>query len=162
MQIIIFQVLYTLIQIKKIFPTFIHNDLNPSNILVQIDNNYNENIDKYYIYHFENQYYLIPVLPFQIKLWDFGLSQITGIIDNIEEIQDSTDLINIIYFIYKRFELLNINNSFTSFILDINNKLNDDEDININDLLFNYNILNLFAIDYKNIKNYNVINIFGI
>ena len=74
MTIIYFQILYTLLQIKSIFPRFRHRDLHSANILLQKDDNFTTQREQYYVYRYSQSYYLIPVLPILIKISDFERS----------------------------------------------------------------------------------------
>jgi len=80
--IISFQIIYTLAHIFKKIPSYRHNDLTTSNILIYADENYDENDDKYYIYIYDNIYYKIPVIKYVTKIWDFSFSNIAGEVHN--------------------------------------------------------------------------------
>ena len=82
LSILFFQFIYTFAQIQKTFPGFRHNDSHGGNILVQKDENYEPTKQKYYIYHYNNTFYKIPVIDPQIKIWDFDFSNIIGHTEN--------------------------------------------------------------------------------
>lgn len=79
-----FQFLYTLAQIQKNISGFRHNDCQLDNILVQTDGNYqSSDRRRFYIYFYEGHYYKIPIIEGQLKLWDFGSSNIYGQTENL-------------------------------------------------------------------------------
>lgn len=84
MSVLYFQMVYTLAHIQRIIPNFRHNDCTTNNWLVQTDENYDAAHERFYAYHFDKRVYLIPVIPYQLKLWDFGMSNITGEMENLE------------------------------------------------------------------------------
>tara|TARA_Y100001933_G_C18996795_1_gene562799 strand:+ start:536 stop:2518 length:1983 start_codon:yes stop_codon:yes gene_type:complete len=73
-----FQLIYTMSVIHKKYPGYRHNDMKVDNVLVT------ENIPSpdgtirtgNFLYKFNNNYYLVPNIGFQIKLWDFDYSSI--------------------------------------------------------------------------------------
>lgn len=69
LSILYFQFIYTLSQIQKLIPGFIHNDCHTGNILVQRDTYFDPTSQQFYLYHYEDNYYMIPVTDFQIKFW---------------------------------------------------------------------------------------------
>ena len=79
--VIFFQLIFTLLVIYKEYPEFRHNDLKVDNVLVtEIPSG------GFYLYHIDNKYYKVPNVGIQIKLWDFDLSCIRGVIDNYKTI----------------------------------------------------------------------------
>jgi len=77
-KVIFFQLISTLAVIQSKYPSFRHNDLKASTILV-------EKINKDYVNHIykvSGNKYLVPNIGYQIKLCDFDLACIPGIIDN--------------------------------------------------------------------------------
>lgn len=80
--VIYFQFLQMLICIFDKYPNFRHNDLKVDNILVSKKNIKENQPDKYYLYKIGKKKFVIPDLGFQLKLWDFDLSNIDNKIDN--------------------------------------------------------------------------------
>ena len=78
---IFFQLIFTLVIIFEKYPNFRHNDLKVDNILVTITDMSPKTVG-YYLYYVDGKYYSVPNLGFQIKLWDFDLSCIKGVVDN--------------------------------------------------------------------------------
>ena len=88
---IIFQILSVLAIIHSKYPSFRHNDMKANNILIQnIDTN-----NKKYLYKINGQFYVVPNIGFQIKLWDFDFACIPGIVDNSKVDAEWTNKINI-------------------------------------------------------------------
>ncbi len=81
---LVFQFIYTFAQIQRVIPGFRHNDSHGGNILVQADDNYNGVSDRYYIYHYNNKFFQVPVTSAQIKLWDFDFANIVGETANLK------------------------------------------------------------------------------
>lgn len=77
--IILFKIIFTLTIIYQKYPSFRHNDLSLKNILVGSDIN-----TGYELYFYNNTYYKIPNIGYQIYLWDFEYSNIVDIVDNID------------------------------------------------------------------------------
>lgn len=80
-RIMIFQVIFTIFQIQRLYPEFMHRDLSLANILIERDPNYKEDEDgssekKGYCYNAEGLLYFIPCIKYRIKIWDFGFSDI--------------------------------------------------------------------------------------
>jgi len=117
---IFFQLLSILAIIQAKYPSFRHNDLKANNLLVNIidmptpknkcdcicpkcKNNKCECKEKCcpkcknkkYQYKINGQYYIVPNIGFQIKLWDFDFACIPGIVDNSKVDSDWTKKINI-------------------------------------------------------------------
>ena len=85
LDVLFFQILSLLTTILIYYPNFKHNDLHLGNLLVQT----NKKTNKYFLYKMKNilekdtyTNYIIPDVGFQIRLWDYDLSSIEGIIDN--------------------------------------------------------------------------------
>ena len=89
--VIFFQLLQMLICIFKKYPNFRHNDLKVDNLLVT-ENEINEDDEnqKYYLYKINKYSFVLPNVGFQIKLWDYDLSCIKGVVDNykVEDMED--------------------------------------------------------------------------
>jgi hypothetical protein len=79
-----FQFVYTMAQIQQVIPGFRHNDCHGSNILMQDDKNYNKVSERFYIYHYKNKFFRLPVIFMQLKLWDFDLANIVGETNNLK------------------------------------------------------------------------------
>lgn len=77
-KVIFFQLISTLAVIQSKFPTFRHNDLKPNNILVT---KIGHNIVNF-SYKVVGDFYSVPNIGYQIKLWDFDFACIPGIVDN--------------------------------------------------------------------------------
>ena len=75
---IFFQILSTLASIHSKYPSFRHNDLKPDNILVH---KISLDLTKF-SYRVEKKKYVLPNIGYQIRLWDFDFSSISGIADN--------------------------------------------------------------------------------
>ena len=78
---IFFQLIFTLAVIFEKYPNFRHNDLKVDNILVTLTDNSKETVGNY-LYYIDGRYYSVPNVGFQIKLWDFDLSCIKGVVNN--------------------------------------------------------------------------------
>ena len=87
--IIFFQLIFTLIIIFEKYPNFRHNDLKVDNVLVTVNENSHETVGNY-LYYVNGRCYSIPNVGFQIKLWDFDLSCIKGVINNykVEDMEE--------------------------------------------------------------------------
>ena len=68
----IFQFMYTMASIHKLYPNFIHNDMFLRNILAINENKYNDN--DYVEYIFDNKHYYLEANGIYIKINDFGFS----------------------------------------------------------------------------------------
>ena len=79
MMVMIFQIIYTLASIQYFFPYFRHNDLHPENVFIQRS----DPSKKFYYYVIDGNAYKIPNTGFSARIADFGMSNITGVIDNI-------------------------------------------------------------------------------
>jgi len=90
---IFFQVLSCLAVIQEKYPGFRHNDLKANNVLVHTIKQTIKN--NKFMYKINGQYYIVPNIGFQIKLWDFDFSCIPGIVDNCKVDAEWTSDINI-------------------------------------------------------------------
>lgn len=83
-KVIFFQILSTLAIIHRYYPNFLHNDLHPGNLLVRstYQSHNNKQHNNFFEYKVDGTIYYIPDVGFQILLWDFDFSCISGIIDN--------------------------------------------------------------------------------
>lgn len=68
---IAFQTIYTLYQIRKRIPNFNHCNLNPRDIMLDVENETDISQNKIYLYHIEGKLYAVPVMKYLIKLGDF-------------------------------------------------------------------------------------------
>lgn len=68
----IFQFMYTMASIHKLYPNFIHNDMFLRNILAINENKYSDN--DYIEYIFNNKHYYLEANGIYIKINDFGFS----------------------------------------------------------------------------------------
>lgn len=75
---ILFQIVYTLACILVKFPEFKHNDLTTNNIFYKITST----TKKFNIYKFNNIVYKVPNIGIEIKIADFDISIISGIVNN--------------------------------------------------------------------------------
>lgn len=73
-KIFLFQLIYTFACLEHLDPSFRHNDLSMSNILVQNQEETSDNPNSFHHYHFRGQDFLIPVTTFSLRLWDFDFS----------------------------------------------------------------------------------------
>lgn len=96
---IIFQIIYAIYQIKKLYPSFKHNDLHADNIMLKYDRDhkYKSSDPQFIVYvdrnGLKNKYksetqYVIPYFGFVPKIIDYGFAQIdeeqqiSNIVDN--------------------------------------------------------------------------------
>ena len=83
---LLFQILYTLATIHRVYPGFRHNDLHIGNILINIvvsnPDFYRTNIDEtklsYVKYKFMDHVFYVPFFEFSTLLWDYDFSSIGG------------------------------------------------------------------------------------
>ena len=85
-RIIFFQIIHTLAIIYEYFPRFKHNDIHPGNILIEKVNVH----QKFIKYVFKNNTYFIPNIGFIVKIWDFGISTVSDIIENTRYIKSNS------------------------------------------------------------------------
>lgn len=84
---IFFQIVYTMHRIKKIYPSFKHNDFHSDNILLKFDPDFKPlEPQKYLIFNDGPHQYVVPYYGVIVKIIDFGFSSIPelGIRSNIE------------------------------------------------------------------------------
>lgn len=97
LDVFLFQIIYTILSTKKIYPYFSHNDLFIRNILGKKEND-NGN---YYTYIFNKKKYFIPQKLFFPKINDFGLTNLNKKYHDVNLFNSSTkDIYNLIYDIY--------------------------------------------------------------
>ena len=161
--IIYFQILYTLSHIFNIYPSFKHGDLHLGNILFSIDKDYDDNIEQYNIYSINNSFFILPIIKYSIKIIDFEYSEIIGVFDNISINPHISKLPNqredLLYFnkFFANDKMTKLfNNTFTYKIV---NEFNNDESILPKDLLLKYS---QYLITKNEISNFNILSHFGI
>lgn len=73
---LLFQIVYTLYSINKVYPKFRHYDLHTSNVMIKIDFEYTNNVSnpKFLIYVVNGIDYFIPYFGMMPKIIDFGFS----------------------------------------------------------------------------------------
>jgi hypothetical protein len=76
-KILLFQLMYTMAVIQDRLPDWRHNDLSPSNILIQKITVTPETQGAGYLYQWGDHWYFIPVTDFSIRLWDFDFANCT-------------------------------------------------------------------------------------
>lgn len=79
LKVLLFQLTSMFYAIQTFYKGFRHNDCHAKNVLVKSTGN---NKDKYYYYLYENRYYRIPDVGFQVMLWDFDFASLDGAIIN--------------------------------------------------------------------------------
>lgn len=88
---IIFQIVYTIYVIKKLYPSFKHNDLHADNIMLKYDHEhkFKSNNPKFIVFHDQNtsNIYSVPYFGFIPKIIDYGFAQI----NEEKQISDITD-----------------------------------------------------------------------
>jgi len=90
---ILFQVIYTIYQIKKLYPSFKHNDLHADNIMLKYDHEhkYRSSKPKFMVYmdgsDVNKTRYVVPYFGFIPKIIDYGFAQI----DEEHQISDIVD-----------------------------------------------------------------------
>ena len=116
LDILFFQIIHTLVSIKKIYPYFQHNDLYMRNILGSKE----KDNGNYYRYKYNNKIFFVPQKKFFPKINDFGLSNLTNKykIFNIYN-SEYKDIYNIMMDIYKNGEFC-----LTTLCKDDEHKLN--------------------------------------
>jgi serine/threonine protein kinase len=93
---LLFQVIYTLYAITKIYPKFRHLDLHTENVMLKFDHGFkfqSTNI-KYMTFNIEGTKYYVPYVGIVVKLIDFGYSSLPeeNIINN--QTKDRTHMFN--------------------------------------------------------------------
>jgi hypothetical protein len=97
LDVLFFQIAYTLIRTWKIYPYFIHGDLFIRNILGQDYENKNE----YFRYHIGKNIYDVPTLDFTPKISDFGEVTLNNKYKQYSLVKDYyNDWYNIVFDIY--------------------------------------------------------------
>lgn len=108
---LLFQIIYTIYAITKVYPGFHHYDLHTGNILLKFDPDYQFRADdvKFLVFTVEGRKYYVPYFGIIPKIIDFGFSVIPeeGITSNIVEdltlmyYRSKNDMIFLFYWIYK-------------------------------------------------------------
>lgn len=87
LQTLLFQIIYTIYAINRIFPEFRHRDLHANNVMLKFDNSYQFDPanPKYIVFNSEKRRYVIPYFGIICKIIDFGFASIPekGIISAI-------------------------------------------------------------------------------
>lgn len=97
LDIFFFQIFYTLLKTKQIFPWFFHRDLFARNILGLRENKSN----RYYRYHYKSMIFDVPIDMFMPKISDFGNSNLNDKHHNVKLTKDHrVDFYNITLDIY--------------------------------------------------------------
>lgn len=97
LDIFFFQIFYTLLKTKKVYPWFFHRDLFMRNILGTKTNKTN----RYYRYHYKNMVFDVPVEIFMPKITDFGNTNLNEKFHNVKLIKSHyVDFYNITFDIY--------------------------------------------------------------
>ena len=90
-QVLLFQIISTLVIIQSKYPAFRHNDLKANNILIaKVDSS-----NKKLYYKVNKKEYILPAIGYSIYLWDFDFACIPGVVENSKVYQDWTQKINI-------------------------------------------------------------------
>jgi hypothetical protein len=93
---LLFQIIYTMYAVTKIYPKFRHYDLHTENVMLKIDFKYkfDPTRPKYMKFVIGDQSYYVPYFGIIAKIIDFGYSQIPeeGVISNATD-----DLVNMFY-----------------------------------------------------------------
>jgi len=91
-RVLLFQILSVLVVIQKKYPGFRHNDMKANNILIQrID----EDVGNFFKYDIYDKEFFVPNIGYQIKLWDFDFSCISGVVENSKVNSKWTNQMNI-------------------------------------------------------------------
>lgn len=97
LDIFFFQIIHTLLSVKKVYPYFIHNDLFMRNILGTRE----KDDGKFYEYKFNNKRYFVPQKLFFPKIGDFGLTNLNAQYKNVRLYKnDYKDFYNLLYDVY--------------------------------------------------------------
>lgn len=84
---LIFQIIYTIYAISRVFPRFRHRDLHSNNVMLKLDNSYKFSLEnpKYIVMYVDGERYTIPYFGIICKIIDFGFASIPekGIISEI-------------------------------------------------------------------------------
>ena len=114
LHIILFQVIFTLAIIKKDYKGFLHGDLFMRNILIKINNNYED--DEYIAYHYNNKKFYSKANGPCAKISDFGT---TRILDNTDKYSEKIDKNNKNKYNYYHINFNNTKNDIYNFLVDI-------------------------------------------
>ena len=80
---ILFQIIFTLATIQKMYPNFKHNDLKSNNILMyKLISDDTDNRTKVIEYKYSNQKFLVFNIHAMCAIWDFDFATIQGLVDN--------------------------------------------------------------------------------
>ena len=98
LDILFFQIIYTLKKINAIYPQFCHNDLYIRNIL----GNHDYNNNSHYKYQLLDKTFYVPIKFFNPKINDFGDANLNETYQNVKLFDEgiSKDMFNIMYDIY--------------------------------------------------------------
>ncbi len=152
LDIFIFQIIYTIMSIQKIYPFFIHRDLFIRNILglKEKDNG------NYYTYTINNKKYFIPQKLFYPKINDFGMTNLNDKYKSVKLYKNEyKDIYNLLIDIYNGPNLSS--NSLTELC-----KNNEDKLLFLKSYFsnfFNINIIDEYKLKSKNEINWNRNNI---
>jgi serine/threonine protein kinase len=82
---IMFQIIYTIYALTKMYPTFKHNDLHTENVMLKIDHGYRWSKRAFMKFTVNGNDYYIPYFGITVKIIDFGFSTISelGIVSNV-------------------------------------------------------------------------------
>lgn len=97
LDIFFFQIFYTLLATKKIYPFFYHRDFFMRNILgIRKDKT-----SRYYRYNYNNKIYDVPVDMYMCKITDYGMSNLNEKYNDCKLLDDNNaDFFNILYDVY--------------------------------------------------------------
>jgi hypothetical protein len=97
LDIFFFQIFYTLLKTKQIYPLFFHRDLFIRNIL----GIKKEKSNRYYRYHYKSMIFDVPVDMFLPKITDFGMTNLNDKYHDVKLVKDNwSDFYNITWDIY--------------------------------------------------------------
>lgn len=97
LDIFFFQIYYTLLKTKQVFPWFFHRDLFMRNILGVKTTNPN----RYFRYHYKSMIFDVPVGIYVPKISDFGLTNLDDKLHDVKLIKDHwVDFYNITWDVY--------------------------------------------------------------
>lgn len=164
LDIILFQIIFTLAIIKYDYPGFSHGDLFVRNILLSIESEYQTN--DYIVYHYKQKKFYLPANGIYAKINDFGLSLIVDeLVPNTYESEkdlnkfyhknpfnQKTDIFNLLHDIYDGQNLGTLSINKLGSIFEIPRK----KIIKIRDFLAKF--INVDTIDRINIINADLLN----
>ena len=97
LDIFFFQIFYTLLKTKQVFPWFFHRDLFVRNILGTL----NTKSNRYYRYYYKSMIFDVPVSMFMPKITDFGNSNLNEKYHDVKLTKDHrVDFYNITWDVY--------------------------------------------------------------